>query len=265
MLTSSSPPYKSIKDCLSDEPRQILRAVRKRLGFPASDDVGLLSELIQHLRKLTESSLGQSIDSVVVSFSRNVALYEEDINDAIEFAGLKLLTGTSFHQQPHQLAVAYAGSGLGLCEHYNDAEKCQEEENRFAREQVLAISYTEDALEVSLSIVENAYQPYETSHSHFIDWGMGEGSLADYSRADAYWVVVRRRILELSYRDYVKKPITQVILLGESALGEAFQHVLLAALHEFQDELPTIHQADPLYLAAKGAAEFAKRAREQAA
>lgn len=265
MLTSSSPPYKSIKECLSDEPRQILRAVRKRLGFPASNDVGLLGELIYHLRTRTEASLGQSIDYVVVSFSHNVALYEEDINDAIEYAGLKPLTGSSFYQQPRELAVAFAGSGLGLCEHYSDAEKCKEEENRLPREQVLAISYTEKALEISLSTMENAYQPYEPKNSHFIDWDVGEGSLADYSRADAYWVVVRRKILELSYRDYVKKPITQVLLLGEKALGETFQRILLAALHEFQDELPMIHRADPLYLAAKGAAEFAKRAQEQAA
>lgn len=250
---------------MSDEPRQIWRAVRKRLGFPASDDVGLLSELIRHLCKLTEASLGQSIDSVVVSFSHNIALYEEDINDAIEYAGLKVLTGRSFDQQPHQLAAAFAGSGLGLCEHYNDAEKCKEQETHFPREQVLAISYTVDALEVSLSAVESAYQPYEPKNSHFIDWDVGEGLLAGYSRADAYWVVVRRKILELSYRDYVKKPITHVLLLGESALGETFQRVLLAALHGFQDEMPTIHRADPLYVAAKGAAEFAKRAQEQAA
>lgn len=265
MLTSSSPPYESIKECLSDEPRQVLRAARKRLGFPASNDVGLLSELIHHLRTQTEASLGQSIDFVVVSFSRNIALYEEDINDAIEYAGLKPLTGSSFDQQPHELAVAFAGSGLGFCEHYNDVEKCKEEENRLPREQVLAISYTKDAFEVSLSTIDNAYQPYEPKNSHFIDWNLGEGSLADYSRVDAYWAVVRRKMLELSYRDYVKKPITQVVLLGESALGETFQRVLLAALHEFQDELPTIHRADPLYLAAKGAAEFAKRAQEQGA
>lgn len=265
MLTSSSPPYESIKECLSDEPRQVLRAARKRLGFPASNDVGLLSELIRHLRTRTEASLGHSIDSVVVSFSRNIALYEEDINDALEYAGLKPLIGSSFDRQPHELAVALAGSGLGLCENYSNAEKCKEEEDRFPRQQVLAISYTKDAFEAALSTIDNAYQPYEPKNSHFIDWNLGEGSLADYSRVDAYWAVVRRKMLELSYRDYVKKPITQVVLLGESARGESFQRVLLAALHEFQDELPTIHRADPLYLAAKGAAEFAKRAQEQAA
>lgn len=250
---------------MSDEPRQILRAIRKRLGLTASDDVGLLSELIHHLRKLTEARLGQSINSVVVSFSRNVALYKEDINDAIKHAGLKPLTSGSFYQQPHQLAVAFAGSGLGLCEHYNNAKKCEEEEKQLPREQVLAISYTEDALEVSLSTIDNAYQPYEHKNFHFIDWDMGQSSLADYSRADAYWLVLRRKILELSYRDYVKKPITQVLLLGESALGETFQRTLLAALHEFQNELPSIHRADPLYMAAKGSAEFAKRVQEQGA
>lgn len=258
MLTSSSPPYQSMKESLSDEPRQIWRTVRRRLRLPASNDVGRLSELIQCLRTRTEASLGQRIDYVVVSFSSNVALYEEDINDAIEYAGLKPLTGSSFYQQPHELAVAYAGSGLGLCEHYNNAERCKEEENQFPREQVLTVSYTKNALEMFLSSMRNPYRFYQPKNSHLMDWNMGKSSLASYSRADAYWAMFRRKFIELGYR----VPITQVLLLGESAHDETFQGVLLAAIHEFQDELPTIHRADPVYLAAKGAAEFAKRALE---
>lgn len=260
---SFSPPYKSLRQVLSDEPRQILRAVRKRLGFPASKEVGLLSELIQQLRKKTEVKLGQSICSVVVSSSYNIALYGEDISDALKYADLEPLTDRSLQLQPHQLSAASGGAGLGLCEHYEDFETCKQEEQDLPYEQVLVISYTKDALEISLAAMKSAYQPFEPESHHLIDWALGESSLDNYSRADAYWIVVRRRILELGYSEYPKKQITAVMLLGESAHNEEFQHNIIAALLEFQDDLPVIHRADPLYLAARGAAEYAKRAKLQ--
>lgn len=206
--------------------------------------------------------LGQSICSVVVSFPYSIALYEEDISDALKYAGLNPLTGRSFKLQPHQLSAASGGAGLGLCEHYEDFEKCKQEEEDLPYEQVLAISYTESALAVSLAAMKSAYHPFEPENHHLIDWALGESSLDNYSRADAYWIVIRRRILELSYSEYPNKHITAVILLGESAHNEEFQHNVIDALQEFQDHLPVIHRADPLYLAASGAAEYAERAKE---
>lgn len=205
--------------------------------------------------------LGQRICSVVVSSSYSIALYDEDISDAVKYAGLKPLTDRSSQLQPHQISTASGGAGLGLCEHYEDLEKCKHEEMDLPYEQVLVISYTEDALEVSLAAIKNAYQPFEPEKNHLIDWALGKNSLNNYSRADAYWIVVRRRILELGYSEYPKKQITAVMLLGESAHNEEFQHNVIDALQEFQDDLPVIHRADPLYLAARGAAEYAKRAR----
>lgn len=205
--------------------------------------------------------LGQRICSVVVSSSYSIALYDEDISDALKYAGLKPLTDRFLQLQPHQISTASGGAGLGLCEHYKDLEKCKHEEKDLPYEQVLVISYTEDALEVSLAAIKNAYQPFEPEKNHLIDWALGKNSLNNYSRADAYWIVVRRRILELGYSEYPKKQITAVMLLGESAHNEEFQHNVIDALQEFQDDLPVIHRADPLYLAARGAAEYAKRAR----
>lgn len=239
----------------------MLRATRKRLGFPASKDVGLLSKLIQQLRRKTEMKLGQRICSVVVSSSFSIALYEEDISDALKYAGLEPLTDRSLQNQPHQLSAASGGAGLGLCEHYEDLRKCKQEEKDLPYEQILVISFTEDALEVSLAAMKSAYQPFEPVNHHLIDWDLGENSLNNCSRADAYWMVVRRRILELGYSEYPKKQITTVMLLGESAHNEEFQHNVIDALQEFQDDLPVIHGADPLYLAARGAAEYAKRAK----
>lgn len=204
--------------------------------------------------------LGQRICSVVVSSPYSIALYDEDISDALNYAGLEPLTDRSLQIQPHQLSAASGGVGLGLCEHSEDFERCKQEERDLPYEQVLVISYTKDALEVSLAAVKSAYRPIEPENHHLIDWDLGENSLDSYSRVDAYWIVIRGRILELGYSEYPKKQITAVMLLGESAHNEDFQHNVIDALQEFQDDLPIIHRADPLYLAARGAAEYAKRA-----
>ena len=233
--------------------------------MPTSYEVGLINDLIQQLRTKTEAKLGHSMDSVVVSFSHNVALYEEDIVDAIQYARLKSLTNKSFRFQPHQLSAAFAGSGIGLCTKFLDDQTCDKEEAAFPYEQVLALSYTKDALEASLSTLKTPYEPYEPAHHHLIDWDSGHSSLATHSRPDAFWAVVRRRILELSYRDYPTRRITTVLLLGESSTDKDFQRVLVDALSAYQEHLPVIYGADPLFVAARGAAEFAKRAEEHAA
>ena len=200
----------------------------------------------------------------MVSYSSNVALYEEDIKDALEHVGLKPWTSSSFRQQPYELSAALAGNDLGLCEHPTDIDKCTTEENDLPHTQVLAISYTSDALEISLSNLQSAHQPYEPPDHHLIDWAAGHDSLATYPRPDAYWLHLRRHILAPSHAEYAPAPIARVLLLGDRAHDPHFRQVLHDAIAEFQPTLPVFHDADPLYAAARGAAAFAVRARQQA-
>ena len=44
-----SPPYNSFSESISDRPRQWRRALRKRLGYPASSDVAILVPLLQEM------------------------------------------------------------------------------------------------------------------------------------------------------------------------------------------------------------------------
>jgi hypothetical protein len=50
-----------------------------------------------------------------------------------------------------------------------------------------------------------------------------------------------------------------VILLGESALDAKFVQFIKSTLLEVQDELPEFFMSDPVFAAARGAAEFAIR------
>jgi hypothetical protein len=71
-----------------DWPRQMRRRLRKILGFPASRDVGILSRLLDPLREQVEERLGRKVRSAVVTSPNLVALYDEDILDAMEYAGV---------------------------------------------------------------------------------------------------------------------------------------------------------------------------------
>jgi len=106
---------------------------------------------------------------------------------------------------------------------------------------------------------------------HVFDWSAGLEALPSYSSADAYWDHVRDTIKSLvqSTAEFrTSLPFTTVLLLGESARNPDFLRVLRDILREL-DGSQNLAAAfnvdkvvDPLYAAACGAAEFAKRIQE---
>ena len=80
---------------------------------------------------MVEEKLGHKVGSAVVTSPNLVALYYEDINDAMEYVGLErfhLKASGPDSQQPHEAHAADAGYGIGLCSHYKDYDKCDDEE-----------------------------------------------------------------------------------------------------------------------------------------
>lgn len=60
-----------------DVPRELKRRLRKRLGLPATPEVGTLAEMFTVLREDVEMKLGRRIGEVVVTTANIVALYDE--------------------------------------------------------------------------------------------------------------------------------------------------------------------------------------------
>lgn len=141
------------------------RWLRKLLGFPASRDVGILSRL-NPLREQVEERLGRRDESAVVAFPNLVALYDEDIPDAIEYAGLTPLHTKhgGVRSQPHEASTAYTGYSLGLCSNYRDWFECEKEEHQWPEQQVLTILYTKTASVLYWGISRSAYQVYTPEH-----------------------------------------------------------------------------------------------------
>lgn len=134
-------------------------------------------------------------------------------------------------------------------------------------EQVVALQYTRHALSVALVPLTKAFSFGEDQS--VIDWGLGRDKLFCYHDREAYWDVVQCKIQEIqkTATGWERGPITQVLLLEESVLDLRFLDTLQDALDDIQawkTDGPQITTAgcDPLFTAAKGAAEFAKRLQE---
>src|SRR5262249_38233579 len=130
--TCASPPYNSLEDGFRDLPRQWARKARKAAGLPASSDVGNLAQLILDLRSSVETHLGgRKIAGAAVTIPPFCALYEEDLMDAFEYAGLIYIPHWPYWLggiYPEKYAV-YAGNGFGLCSNYTDPIACDHERN----------------------------------------------------------------------------------------------------------------------------------------
>lgn len=195
------------------------------------------------------------------------ALCNEDIEDALEYSRLNAVNNPwKLHRQPHETSGAYAGYGLGLCTNYTDYELCKIQDKALPVENTLTILYTRTALIATLYPMTTAWLSYEPGSQVRIDLDAGLDSLpkSPGDVQDTYWDLVRLRLIELPLSGYEKVHIDRVILIGESSSNQVFLDVVRDSMSRLQsDDLPRISVYDPLYVAAQGAALFAKRAQEQ--
>lgn len=141
-INPNSPPYSSMEDMWDDIPRHAWRSFRKKIGLAASPDVKIMSELVKKLLSLSKSA---TLPYVVISYPGIAAIYKEDINDMAEYLALPKLTGLyRFH--PWEAYAAYAGHGLGLCEHFENKDLCRDEGKQLPEHETLLVEYTDQAI-----------------------------------------------------------------------------------------------------------------------
>ena len=233
------------------------------LGLPASRDVGILSRLLGPLREKVEERLGRKVSSAVVTSSNIVALYAEDITDAMEYTGLKppYLKGSSDLSQPREVSAAQAGYCVGLCTHYKDYDQCESEEREMPVRRFLTVLFTRSALLLYKAASKEALEFYEPREFGQADFRLGSDAIHNNPKEEYYWEDVRNTVLEVLLRYGGERyPVTQVFMLGESALNPTFLEVVQSSISAVYKEQPEFFLSDPMFAAAKGAAEFAIRA-----
>jgi hypothetical protein len=95
----------------------------------------MIADLSESIRS---SRFDVPLDRVVVTTPLLPALTQDDLNDALEYAGLRtwLLNYALFPKRLSESRAYYAGTGNGLCKTYQDLFECWDEEYHMSWETV---------------------------------------------------------------------------------------------------------------------------------
>ena len=222
--------------------------------------------MLRDLRSLAEKRISQPISSAGAATLNFKALYPEDLRDAYSYVRLDYLTFPVRYSTCYETSAAYAGYGYGLCADYiTEPDGCKKEQVGMASEVVMAILYTRTALTVSLSVMKSAYYLYEPLNRHLLDFSLGYDNVRSFlssaeDEEQHYWDAVGSKLEEILIENlYYKRP-AKIQLLGDCVRDENFQRTLKKVVGNQMTQLPEFLIEDSEGVAAKGAAEFAKRA-----
>jgi hypothetical protein len=121
---------------------KFLRWYNKKLGHPPTPAIGVLASLIINLKEKVQESLpDNTLDRVVITSPLFPALTANDINDALEYAGLAtwLIGHSAFPRLLSESRAHFAAEGMGLCKTYDDFFACWDEEYEMPKEDVYYI------------------------------------------------------------------------------------------------------------------------------
>ncbi|KAL9634704.1 MAG: hypothetical protein Q9204_002889 [Flavoplaca sp. TL-2023a] len=283
---SKWPPYNNFWERLADAPRQLARRALKKLYLPASKDVAILSEFLDQItREVADSFVhveGAWYPRILVSTPHLVALYQEDILDAIEYGSGKVFLGgavmmpvTKGYDQPHTSIAAIAGNGWGLCANYTDIEDCRMEEMAMPERRVWTIEYTDTSLHVQLQTLKLArleYESYDQRNTRTsFDFNCyrslhGPSSESPYFDPDdpnrdseRYTDDMMAFLEDLPRNLKDQGPITEVQILSDCRTDKLLRTMVSTIIAAIQNHEPYYSDGDNIFLAARGARELAKR------
>ncbi|KAL8844254.1 MAG: hypothetical protein Q9176_001429 [Flavoplaca citrina] len=211
-----------------------------------------------------------------------MALYQEDILDAIKYGSEKVYLGgavmmpvTRGYDQPHTSIAAIAGNGWGLCANYTDIEDCRMEEMAMPERRVWTIEYTETSLHVQLQTLKLArleYEPYDQGNTRTsFDFNChaslhGPSPESPYfdpddpTRASERYADDMMAFLEDLPRNLKDQgPITEVQILSDCRTDRLLRTMVSTIIAAIQNHEPYYSDGDNIFLGARGARELAKR------
>lgn len=250
----NAPPYEDMGQGLNDQPRKMLRLLRKKLGLPASDDVNALAGQIRNI--IDAFSFECPITKAAISIPHLAALYQDDLEDGAEYANILYLPLPLWnHPILWETAAAFAGYGLGLCQNYEDDEKCSAEYERMRHWDVLATHFPHRALTTSITNMWNPFGFTEQPARHAENFSLGYDMLgrAPGNEID-YWKQVHKQLYRATRHQGYHFPDPDLILVtGDTAHHSQF-------ISELQNSVmirnPVVLNNDTMLAVAKGTAEM---------
>lgn len=198
------------------------------------------------MKARSEQHLGFKVDGadIVVAMPSIVALYDEDVVDALQYLALKAGTSRLSYEQPRAMSTACIGYGVA------DEERGLQIPSQMALNIEIAsdsLSIESDKAGMALSL--RSHTPRSTK----VDFTLGASRRND----NAYWMRVERLIKDVVsvYNNPEKPELGYVFLIGESADHRDWQEEVKNILNSYGDV--TVYSDDPHYVAAKGSARLA--------
>ena len=255
-----------------------MRQWNKLLGRPSTTEVGIIADLIRSLHTAADQKLGLSSTKRALLSTPNLpGLSLEDLQDAMEYTGLTMLsTHKHIGDKVSVVSAAFAGSYHGLCEHYEDIDACEDEEAAMPIAHILALSLSQTSFSAAYTYMQAAYRSILEKEATRFDLGLQDlppGGEGPEEKKALYWSSIRETIIDIGRAS--RGTLDTLFLLGEDANNPDFIRTVQDALRVLLPNTPPQvistmlssekqdgDELEPLYLAARGAAEFAKRAQE---
>lgn len=212
------------------------RSINKKLGRPATADVGTLAGMFVALRDAAGLALGSTPDSVSVSQPPIPGLAAHDLADALEHAGLRNWLTAERGQAglyPRRLTEAhavFAAHGQGLCADYRDLFECWEEEEQMALHTALLVGFTKGDLRAEIVRLRAPFEWSQGVVERFVDLEAGLNGMSNFQNEEAFCGHVRDRLTAVVRKAPAK--LMKVMLAGESAADPRFLGALRNALGE---------------------------------
>ncbi|GAB1316056.1 hypothetical protein MFIFM68171_06266 [Madurella fahalii] len=251
------------------------RSLNKKLGRPATPDVGILAGMFMALRDAVSLALASPLDSVAVAHPPIPGLAAYDVADALEYAGLRswLTSETAgaglYPARLTEAHAVFAAEGQGLCNNYKDLFECWDEQERMVHHTVLLVGFTRVDLRAEVAPLRAPFHWDQSVLEMFVDLGAGLDGMDDFESEVAFWARVHDRLTAVARRTR----LTRVMLVGENVTDPKFLSVLKDALAgsryavgsgEIQGEERVLvvperdRMVDPMFASARGAAQYAR-------
>ncbi|MDI1490052.1 MAG: hypothetical protein OHK93_001251 [Ramalina farinacea] len=259
---NSSNPHQKAAESSPEKAREVMRPLGKQRVSLVTSDILILAEMIDSLMAYQHDFNARS---AVLSAPNLPGLLYEDIKEAFDLLGLQLLD-TRLHHDPltGKSASTHAGHGFGLCSDPESLDGClAEASSSLPTEHIMIVEWTQNALTARRTYIGGFSTVVDPSSDQQIqDFTLGSDNAVV---GQPYWSKVRAQIGRLLDQEpYATKPLTKVILVGESIEHDSFlQRLLQDVLKEAKvgEKMPDFLVDDPVFVVSKGAAEMARQAR----
>lgn len=195
---------------------------------------------------------------IVAATPTFIALYEEDIVDAFDYARLELASVYISRRRVAEICAAIAGHGQGLCSTPTDSQQCKTEIDHMPSPRVYSVLYTREVLRIIYTPIRGANLVYRVGYGGWtVDWDLGFDKRLE--NEEDYWIRVDKALQDWRRLNPRSAGPEKVFLLGDSAGDETFRRVLEEGLRKTTAVMPVIYGDGSEFIAARGAAELAKR------